>query len=390
VLTLATFEALLEPCGQEALAAAEARQPSEATLLSDLAALRGTFGAPLAAAAVETVLLRMRAATKFSRADAMYFTRDALEQATSEVVARHRAQRYAGTDHIWDLCCGIGGDLLQLAAETSSVSALDYDPLRLRMAECNAEVYGLRERIHFEEQDIVAWKPPPHATIFFDPGRRHSGRRIHRPDFYQPPLSIVERWLPHADGIGVKTAPGIDYEALPAKPDEVEVISLRGEVKEAVLWFGRLAHSGRRATLLPSGATLVGSTAPPIPVMEPQAYLYEPDGAVIRAHLVEQLAVELGATKIDEDIAFLTTPERVETSFARAFQVDELMPFNLKRLRQWLRERRIGQVVVKKRGSPIDPQALERQLRLQGDRSAVLILTHVMGRPSVVVCDVAG
>jgi hypothetical protein len=390
VLTLETFEALLEPRGAEALAAAEARHPSDATLLSDLAALRGKFGAPLSAAAIELVLLRARAATKFSRAAAMYFTRDALEQATSEFVAQHRAKRYGGTEHVWDLCCGIGGDLLQLAAETSSISALDYDPLRLRMAECNAEVYRVRERIRFEQQDIVEWNPPPHATIFFDPGRRHAGRRIHQPEMYQPPLSIVERWLPRADGIGVKVAPGIDYDALPTKPGEVEVISLRGEVKEAVLWFGRLARGGRMATLLPSGATLVGSETLHIPVTEPQAYLYEPDGAVIRAHLVEQLALELGATKIDEDIAFLSTPERVETPFARAFRVDDLMSFNLKRLRHWLRERGIGHVVVKKRGSPIDPQTLERQLRLQGDRSAVLILTHVMGRPSVIVCDVAG
>jgi hypothetical protein len=109
---------------------------------------------------------------------------------------------------------------------------------------------------------------------------------------------------------------------------------------------------------------------------------------VIRAHLVEQLAAELGATKIDSDIAFLSHDTRVETPFARSFRIDEVIPFNLKRLRHWLRERNIGQVVVKKRGSPIDPQELERQLRLEGDHAAVLVLTHVLGKPSVIICDV--
>ena len=64
------------------------------------------------------------------------------------------------------------------------------------------------------------------------------------------------------------------------------------------------------------------------------------------------------------------------------------MPFNLKRLRHWLREHDIGQVVVKKRGSPIDPQVLEHQLRPQGDLSAVIVLTHILGKPSVIICDI--
>ncbi len=390
MFTLETFEALLQPRGQAALAAAEARKPSQETLLADLQALRAHFEPDLAAAAIETTLLRERAKAKFSRAAEMYFTRDALEQATSEIVARHRAQRYHGAGHVWDLCCGVGGDLIPLGRAAARVTAVDIDPLRLRMAERNAVVYGVRERVHFEQLDVMAWDAPPHALIFCDPGRRRGGRRVFDPEMYQPPLGIVERWLPHADGIGIKVAPGIDYDALPARDCEVEIISLGGDVKEAVLWYGRFAQGTRTATLLPSGATLRAGGPTDVATEPPKAFLYEPDGAVIRAHLVEQLAAELGATKIDDDIAFLSTAEHQSTPFARAFRIDETLPFNLKRLRQWLRERGIGRVVVKKRGSPLDPQALERQLRLQGERSAVIVLTHVLGKPSVLVCDVAG
>ncbi len=390
MLTLEAFEALLEPRGQEALAAAEARQPAPATLLADLEALRSRFGADLAAVAIEMAMLRARAAAKFSRASQMYFTRDGLEQATSEIVARHRATRYHDCDHVWDLCCGIGGDLLQVAAGGTQVTGVDLDPLRLRIAECNTAVYGVRDSVRFEQLDVAAWEAPEHAYIFFDPGRRREGRRIFDPGHYQPPLGTIERWLSRADGIGVKVAPGIDYDALPWRPGEVEVISVDGDVKEAVLWFGRLMRGERTATLLPSGATLTAMVVPRIAVEPPSAYLYEPDGAVIRAHLVEQLAAELGATKIDEDIAFLSTGTPVATPFARAFRIDEVLPFNLKRLRGRLRELGVGRVVIKKRGSPIDPQMLERQLRLQGDRSAVIVLTHVMGKPSAIICDASG
>ena len=386
MLTGETFEALLTPRGQEALATAEARAPSEYTLLADLEALRGVYGPELAAAAVEMAMLRVRAAAKFSRAARMFFTRESLEQATAEVVARHRAARFRGREEVWDLCCGIGGDLIQLAATGAPAIGIDLDPLRLHMAACNAEAYGVH--VGLLRRDVSEWEAPPGALIFWDPARRKGGRRVFDPEQYQPPLSLLERWLPRARGIGVKVAPGIDYDALPWEICEVEVVSLGGEVKEAVLWLGELMRGRRTATLLPSGVSLTAADVAPIPVSPPQGYLYEPDGAVIRAHLVEQLAARIGATKIDEEIAFLSTSTRVETPFARGYRIDDVLPFNLKQLRRYLRERGIGRVVVKKRGSPIDPQQLERQLRLEGQAAAVLVLTHVAGKPSVIICDI--
>ena len=49
--------------------------------------------------------------------------------------------------------------------------------------------------------------------------------------------------------------------------------------------------------------------------------------------------------------------------------------------------RGIGRVVVKKRGSPIEPEALVRQLRGPGSDSAVVVVTRVVGAPTVLVCD---
>lgn len=386
MLTLDSFRQLLTPNGQSALLAAKSLKPTDATLLRDLAALRKEFSPELASAALETILLRQRARAKFSRAEQMYFTREALEQASGELVARHRSERYAHADGpIYDICCSIGGDALQLA-EAGSVVGFDIDSLRLAIAEVNAAVYARTERISFALGDARSWDVPHNAQIFFDPARRSGGRRHWQPEDYEPPLSLIESWLSRAAGIGVKVAPGIDYDSLPYDC-EVEVVSVAGEVKEACLWLGALRRSTRSAVLLPHGYTLHATPTPPTPVVAPLSYLYEPDGAVIRAHLVEQLAERLSAAKIDESIAFLTSDSLVHTPFARAFQVLETMPFNLKRLRARLRELEVGQVVVKKRGSPIDPQVLEKQLRLHGSHALTIVLTHVQGQPSVLLCE---
>ena len=388
MITLETLAVLQTPTGRDALGMAAERPRTPATLLGDLQAMRRHFAPDLAAAALELVTLRERARTKFTLADQMFFTRDALEQASGEVVARHTAARFRGTAPVWDVCCSIGGETLEIARAGADVTGIDLDPVRLRMAELNAAAYGVADHVRFGERDATTWQAAGGSLVFFDPARRSGGQRVFDPAHYQLPLDIIAPWLGRADGIGVKVAPGIAYDDLPWGPCEVEIVSLGGDVKEAVLWFGRLRRAERRATLLPSGSTITGGAIEPIAVALPQRYLYEPDGAVIRAHLVEHLAHEIGATKIDREIAFLSTDAAVDTPFARRFRIDDVVPWNLKRLRQYLRERGIGRTVIKKRGSPIDPQVLEKQLRLHGDNAATLVLTHVEGKPSVIVCDV--
>jgi hypothetical protein len=122
------------------------------------------------------------------------------------------------------------------------------------------------------------------------------------------------------------------------------------------------------------------------PTKRPGAYLYEPDPAVLRAGLVTTLAGRLDAQQLDPDIAFLTANERVDTPFARSWPVEDWMPFGLKKLRAYLRERRVGAVTIKKRGSPIEPGTLVRDLRLAGDNEKLVVLTHFEGKPIVIVC----
>jgi hypothetical protein len=118
---------------------------------------------------------------------------------------------------------------------------------------------------------------------------------------------------------------------------------------------------------------------------EPLAYLYEPDPAVLRAGLVIDLAAQLGAFQLDPDIAYLTAEEQQPTPFARAWEIEAWFPFGLKRLRSYLRERQVGRVTVKKRGSPLQPEALINDLRLSGDQERVVFLTHLRGAPIVLI-----
>jgi hypothetical protein len=387
---LASFAALLTPAGQDALAAATALDPTKESFLTAFNRLGKQYPAALARAALETAILRRKAGAKFRRADQMYFTREALEQSSGEVVARYRAECFAKFPSVGDFCCGIGGDTIGLAA-VARVIAFDSDPLRLAMAEQNAAVYGVRERVTFREADLRTMPLPDVGAIFFDPSRRTGGRRRLSVKDYEPPLDLLCRWQDRVPAVGVKLAPGVAWDELTDHDAEVEFLSVAGELKECVLWLGPLRTTARRATLLPGRHTLTAAGPVPPPRLSPVCeYLYEPDPAVLRAGLVTVLAERLGASQIDADIAYLTADRLQPTPFAEAFRIEEALPFQLKRLRERLRQLGVGRVVVKKRGSPLDPATLVRQLRLTGGESRVLFLTRVAGRPYVLIGQRAG
>ena len=383
-MELASFRQLLTNEGQEAIKAASELNPREVDFLSHFQKLSKQYPQELARAALETAILRLEAGKKFPMAEKMYFTREALQQASSWEIAKYRAQRYKPFERVLDLGCSLGGDTLGLAG-VSNVVGVDNDPLRLAMARANLEANGLTAE--FIQTDLEQLPIQSAPAAFFDPARRANQRRIHSVEQYQPPLSIIKTWLARIAAMGVKISPGVKLDQLRDYPAEVEFISLRGGLKEAVLWLGPLKTVNRRATLLPGGHTMTDEDQDAkIPAGEPLSYIYEPDPAILRAGLVTTLGAQINARQIDPEIAYLTADKQTENPFARVWKVEDWMPFQLKRLRAYLRERNVGTVTVKKRGSPLVPEELIHDLRLKGDEEKVLFLTLRADKPIVIVC----
>ncbi|MFI7277755.1 methyltransferase [Streptomyces sp. NPDC049879] len=384
------FRALLTGTGRDLLA--QLRDLDPADELAVATRLRRDHPPALVSAAIGQARLRQRAAAKFG-ADAgrMFFTPDGVEQATRAPVAAWRAARFAalGVRRVADLGCGIGGDAIALARAGISVVAVDRDPLTCAVAEANVAALGLADLIEVRRGDVAEALDGGVLArcdgLFADPARRGGRGRVFDPEAYSPPLSwavAAARRVPFA---ALKTAPGIPHEAVP--PGAVaEWVSHRGEVKEAVLWFGHDGLPPRTATLLPGGDVLGGDGTRQAPDGPPRRYLYEPDGAVIRAHLVAEAAERLGGHLLDPSIAYITADGlRPEDPFTSAYEITDVLPFNVKRLRALLRERGVGTVTVKKRGSALTPEELLRRLKPQGPGSATVFLTKVAGDATMLI-----
>ncbi|SEH87366.1 hypothetical protein SAMN04489835_5138 [Mycolicibacterium rutilum] len=342
---------------------------TKATLVADIASARARFG-DRAAVLVETTLLRRKAATKLSDGDRWLFTDEALQQATAEPVARHRARRLAGA-RVHDATCSVGTELAALRDTAAVLLGSDVDPVRLAMARHN--VAGV---------DVCradALRPVTRDTVVvLDPARRSAGRRRFDPRDYTPALDALLDTYRGRDTV-VKCAPGIDFAAIAGLGfvGEIEVTSLAGSVREACLWSAGLAQSGvrRRATVLDTGEEVTDADADDCGVGPAGRWIVDPDGAVVRAGLVRHWAARHGLWQLDPDIAYLSgdrLPDGV-----RGFEVLEELPFSERRLRQALSARDTGAVEILVRGVDVDPDALRPRLRLRGSQQASVVIARI-------------
>jgi hypothetical protein len=375
-MDLDAFRWLLTDDGQDLLARAGAIEGDE---LHAQAELRRSADPEHVAAALTQVELRRRAEPKFGASAArMYFTPDGLEQATRATVAEHRASRLAAFEakSMIDLGCGIGGDLLAGSAAGLICAGVDLDPVRVAVAEANLAALGLAGAV--KVADATRVDTTPFDIAYADPARRTGSGRTFRADDWQPPWSFVEELLTR--DACVKVAPGIPHTLVPAGV-EAEWVSDGGEVKEAALWSGRLASTARRATVIGAGglATLTDDDDPGAEVRAVGEFLYEPDGAVVRAGLVTAVAHGVEGGLVDQHIAYVTSDRSFHTPFARSYQVLEELPFREKQLRAALRERGVGRLTIKKRGVDVVPEQLRKRLDLAGEAEATIVLTRVAG-----------
>jgi hypothetical protein len=346
--------------------------------------------------------LRTKARAKFGEfADRMLFTRAGLEQATRLAVAARHAARFrdAGMTSVADLGCGIGGDALGLAALGLRVEAVDADDVTSAIAAYNLAPFG--ESVSVEHATAEGFVEAAEAAsgrlrvdaVWLDPARRtagHTETARTRPEDWSPPLDWVFA-LAARMPVGVKLGPGLDRGLI---PDDVEAqwVSADGSTIELVLWSGALARDGvRRAALVIRQDSAHELTAEADAADEPPrplgAFLHEPDGAVIRARLIGDVARSLDAGMLDEHIAYLTSDTAVTSPFVSTFRVRDVLPAETRALARALHDRGVGTLEIKKRGVDVDPAVLRTKLKLRGAESATLFLTRIGSKRVAILAE---
>lgn len=400
--------------GDGARLLAELGRYAESQALATASRLRARgHDADLVAAVLAQARLRARAAATFGdQAATMLFTSDGLEQATrSELAARH-AERFAaaGIRRVHDLTCGIGSDAMAFAAAGLAVEALDADPTVAAIASANLRSWpNATARTGLAELAVLpGHRADRHTGVWLDPGRREAGAADHRGrtkrvfalHTLSPTWAQVLDIAAIVPATGAKLSPSFAAAARP-KDAEAQWTSWRGEVVECVVWWGPLARlRGRSAAVCRPGApesvvtesvvTEADSPAagpPLVRLADLGPWLYEADKAVVRAGLTSAVVAQADGTELAPGVGLVSSARAVDLPIARRYAVREAMPLHVKAVRAWLRNRGIGRVTVKKRGSPVDSDVLRRQLTTKAPGTALMLVTTVANDTVVLVLD---
>lgn len=361
---------------------------AKADVVKLVSALRAEgYDAGLVAAVLTQAKLRRRARKKFGDfTDGMLFTEDGLEQASRLQAAALHAGRFrgAGIKQVADLGCGIGAESMAMAAIDLEVRAFEIDEVTAALAVFNL---GAFDNAEVEQADITTLDLSQFEALFFDPARREldgKGERAARkfdPAQFAPNFDWVLEQA-RTKPTGIKLGPGHPHEAIPHDA-EAQWLSIDGDLVELALWFGEVKRPkiSRAATIVnASGRHEIVSEvfeSEPAEVSSLQEFIYEPDNAIVRSHLIADLAREVGATLISREIAYLSSNTAIDSPFMRGFRVIDEMAFDRKKLKAYLRDKNIGTLEIKKRGVDVVPEQLRKELSLKGENAATLILTRI-------------
>jgi hypothetical protein len=357
---------------------------------SDIARLRQWAALEVVSAAIRLSEARIKATGKFEHGQQMWVEPISIEQATSEPVARHKAARFTAP-LVVDLCAGIGGDTLALAAG-SLVLAVDLDQGMCRRLRHNASVYQVADRILPVRSRAETFAIPAGAWLHIDPDRRTVKSRRARslvdyapgPEFWKSAASCVPAGA-------IKLGPASDFERhFGSSHHEIELISYRGECKEATVWFGELVSCHRRATRLPENVTWTdrdGPRSPCAPVSSLGNLIFNPDPGLVRAGLLDGFAQAHGLARLADGVDYLTGDRMLLSPFLQAFHVLDLSPLDHRQLKRLIKKSEIGTLEIKVRGLNVAPETLRRQLDLSGDRTATLLLIGGTGPARAVLAQ---
>jgi hypothetical protein len=354
--------------------------------------LRTRYDAALVRAAMAVQTARTKAEGKLPEACRLWLTRVGLEQSTAWEVAQHKTQRFPDSQHVFDLCSGIGVDTATLLSR-GSVTSVDVDPAMLLRCQWNIETWiaGNAVRAGGEWQqkatDVLGLNLSE-KLVHLDPDRRKDrDRPAKRLEHYHPDLQWMQQLVQTAAGGALKLGPASNFmQKFPQS--EIELISQHGECREATVWFGSLAgKKSFRATVLPSGESL---SADPLDAWCPTTdtfsdYILDPDPAVVRSGLLDTVGEIHNLQRIDKKDEYFTGARIPDTKFVHGFAIEAVLGNNPTELKRYLRANPGRDYEIKCRHLSVNADTLRKQLPRGEGPIKVLFYVRRAGKATVVV-----
>ena len=314
----------------------------------------------------------------------------AFEQASSEAVASEK--RYGGRLCI-DLTCGLGVDSVRFSKNFDRVIAVERDPVTARVAAVNFSLLGIPnvEVVNDSAEHFMESFSAMADLVYVDPARRGVGnRKLSRLEDCSPDIvSLLPAIREKTRRVVIKASPLFDVdEAFRLFGDRitVEVVSLQGECKEVLIEISS-AQDGIagsvRATMAGCGSLVFGrkeDEPTQTPGFEPPyGCLLVPDVSLCKARLVQRYAARIGCYAVSQS-GYCLSRQAPDRFFGRVYPIREMMPYQPKKLKQYLKTAGIVRCNLLKKEFPFDASEIARALGIRQGGDDSVAFTRIEGK----------
>lgn len=335
------------------------------------------------------IKLREKYLPKLKISNQWILTEKNAQQASSYLVAKYHGTLFSKFSSVADLCCGIGMDLMFLSENKKCTYAVDLDPHILISAQYNMKMSSPDKYISFLNIKAEEFNEDVEA-VFIDPDRRTNEKRNADPLEMSPSINSVELIIHQYQNIAVKLSPMIDYEKQTIlSQHQLQFVSENNELKEILLCTGKLNDGiKRKCIILPENICFDDQRQLTDEISTICKYLIEPNVAIIKAHLVEHLAYEIKAKKIDQHLALLTSDDFIDTPMAKSYEVNDIFDFSVNMLNKYISANHIEILDIKTRGFSETVESFRKKLKLKkGTKQAVLFIIRFEKKHLFIICN---
>lgn len=321
-----------------------------------------------------------------------------LEQSSSELTARYKANMYGG-ENVVDLTGGMGIDSYFLSKKFEHLDYIENNEELCNLTMHNFDILRVSNaKIHnttaekFLDQSLSSYN-----LVYIDPSRRVSGNKKTSIRNLLPNVVTLQKQLINlGDELLIKLSPMQDVtEALNLLDHvkRIEVVALNNEVKELLFILDKSydgAPNIKAVNIDKNGISrifqsAIENTRFQIQTSNVQKYVYQPHPSLIKAGLHDFNAAKLELKKLHNNSQLYTSSSLETGYFGRIFAIVAQPQFKIKEVLKHIDNRRAN-IICK--NYPLTPTEIKKKLGIKdGGNKYIVATTLYNDKRGILVCE---
>ncbi|WP_349292960.1 THUMP-like domain-containing protein [Zobellia alginiliquefaciens] len=285
--------------------------------------------------------------TWFSASNIYYPNKLNIEQTSSEITAKYKADLVSGKSLV-DVTGGLGIDSYFFSKKTDQVHHCELDP---NLSEIAAHNFKILEAINVTSHaqnglDFIKNSKTNFDWIYIDPSRRDDlkQRVFLLSDCLPNVVENLDLLFSKSDKILIKTAPLLDISAGINELNhikEIHIIAINNDVKELLWVLQKGYHGGISIKTINKSAqnnqtfdfSLNSEKEVVSEFSEPLTYLYEPNAAILKSGAFKIIGQVKQLKKLHTNTHLYTSDSLIDFP-GRRFIIEDILPYNKSALKK--------------------------------------------------------